>query len=73
MIHFYNQFVNFIQDMHVLWFITIWIALVVTVLICTLKFFKIYNGEQKNFQKVSLIIIAVIALVLLVYLTYIRK
>lgn len=70
---FYYQFVNFIQELHTGWYMAIWVALAIGVLLCVMRFFKIYNGEQKKFEKVSLIIIAIILLALIIYLTYIRK
>ncbi len=70
---FYYKFVNFIQEMHAGWFMALWVALAIGVLVCVMKFFKIYNGEQKKFEKVSLIIIAIVMLAMIIYLTYIRK
>ncbi len=69
----YYQFVNFIQDISAVWFAVIWLALVAGVLVCIMKFFKIYNGEQKKFEKVSLLILALIFFACLVFLTYLRK
>ena len=69
----YYQFVNFIQTMNSLWFMTIWITLLCLTLILIMKFFKKYNGTQKNFEKVSLLILALICFAVLVYLSYIRK
>lgn len=69
----YYQFVNFIQEMPVVWFVTIWTILFCGALIFIMKFFKIYNGEQKSFEKLSYIFIALICFALLVYLTYLRK
>ena len=69
----YYQFVNFIQTLSPLWFITIWITLLCGTLISITRFFKLYNGEQKSFEKVSLLVIAIICFALLVYLTYIRN
>lgn len=69
----YYQFVNFIQEMQPVWFVTIWCVLFCGTLIFVMKFFKIYNGEQKSFEKVSYIFIAIILFALLVYLTYLRK
>jgi len=68
----YFQFVNFIQTMPMIWFVTIWIAIFCLSLICLVRFFKEYNGTQKNFVKVSSMVIAVVLILLLVYLTYIR-
>lgn len=70
---FYNQFVNFIQEMHTALFVTIWVILLAGVLICLVRFFKIYDGTQKKFEKISLMIIALILFALLIYITYIRK
>jgi len=69
----YYQFVNFIQTMPSIWFITIWLALFGLDLVLVVKFFKIYNGTQKKFEKLSLIILAVLLLAIIVFLTYIRK
>lgn len=69
----YYQFVNFIQEMPQLWFVTIWLVLLAICFVCIMRFYKIYNGTQKTFEKVSLLIIAILIFALLVYLTYIRK
>jgi len=69
----YYQFVNFIQEMPAVWFVTIWVALFCGTLIFIMRFFKIYNGEQKSFEKLSFIFLAVIFFALLVYFTYLRK
>ena len=69
----YYQFVNFIQEMPTVWFVTIWTVLFCGTLIFIMKFFKLYNGEQKSFEKLSYIFIAIILFALLVYLTYLRK
>lgn len=69
----YNQFVNFIQEMQTVWFVTIWMVLLIGMLVCILRFFKIYNGTQKKFEKVSLMIVALILFAMLIYITYIRK
>ena len=68
----YFQFVNFMQEMPSLWFLTIIIALFALTLILIVRFFKIYNGTQKNFEKLSLLIIAILLFAVLIYLTYIR-
>lgn len=69
----YYQFVNFIAEMPVVWYVTIWTILFCGALIFIMKFFKIYNGEQKSFEKVSYIFMAVILFVLLVVFTSLRK
>ena len=68
----YYQFVNFIQTMSQLWFITIWLLLFACILVCVMKFFKIYNGTQKKFEKLSLMVLAILLFAVLIYLTYIR-
>ena len=68
----YYQFVNYIQTMPFIWFATINIILFSFSLICVMKFFKKYNGTQKKFEKLSLIISAVLMFAVLVYLTSIR-
>ena len=69
---FYYQFVNFIQTMSPLWFTTIFLLMSALILVFIMKFFKIYNGTQKKFEKISYIIVAVLLLVVLIYLTYLR-
>ena len=69
---FYYQFVNFIQEMDALWFLTIVVLLTLGVMLCTIKFLKRYNGTQKEFEKVSLIILAILLLAVLIYLVIIR-
>jgi len=68
----YYQFVNFIQTMPALWFSTIWLLLFAFTLICIMKFFKAYNGTQKKFEKLSMLILTILLFVVLVYLTNIR-
>lgn len=69
----YYQFVNFIQDLNNLVFVTIWLLLVAIILVLIVKFFKIYNGTQKSFEKLSYIILAILLFAVLVFLTYIRN
>ena len=69
----YFQFINFLQGLPNGWFLTIWLGLLALTLVCILKFFKEYNGTQKEFVKVSMIVLAVIFFVCLVLFTYIRK
>lgn len=68
----YYQFVNYIQAMPTGWFLTICLALFSGVLLLTAKFYKIYNGTQKKFEKVSFILTAIILFIILIYLTHIR-
>ena len=70
---FYYQFVNLIQTMPQLWFIIIWLLMFALILIYVVRFFKIYNGTQKKFEKLSLIVLAILFFALLIFLTYIRK
>ena len=69
----YYQFVNFVAEMSTVWYVTIWTVLFCGTLIFIMKFFKLYNGEQKSFEKVSYIFIALILFALLVFFTYLRK
>ena len=69
----YFQFVNFIQEMPAVWFICIWLLIFAVALVLVVKFFKIYNGTQKKFEKVSLMVLALLLTAILIYLTYIRK
>ena len=68
----YYQFVNFIQTMEPIWFICICLALVGSSLICIMKFYKAYNGTQKKFEKLSLLILSVLSFAIVIYLTSIR-
>ena len=69
----YYQVVSFFQTMQPIWFITMWLALFATIFIMVVKFFKIYDGTQKNFEKLSLIIGAILLFAVLIFLTCIRK
>ncbi|MBE5741685.1 MAG: hypothetical protein E7351_04085 [Clostridiales bacterium] len=69
----YYQFVNFIQDMSDMWYITIWMLLLACILISIIKFFKVYNGTQKKFEKLGLLFLAIVLIAILVYFTYLRK
>ena len=68
----YFQFVNFIQEMPKIWFATIWLVLSAITLALIVKFYKIYNGTQKSFEKISLLILALIVFAIVVFLTYVR-
>lgn len=70
---FYNQFVNFIQTLSPLWYITIWLVVFAGILMLVVRFFSIYNGTQKKFEKLSLLVLAILLFIALIYLTYIRK
>ena len=68
----YFQFVNFIQEMPGIWFATILLALFSITFLLVVKFYKIYNGTQKNFEKISLLLLALIIFAIIVYLSYVR-
>ena len=68
----YFQFVNFIQEMPIFWFSVICLALISVVFLLVVKFYKIYNGTQKGFEKLSYLVLALILFGILVYLTYVR-
>ena len=69
----YYQFVNYVAEMPTVWYVTIWTILFCGALIFIMKFFKIYNGTQKKFEKLSLLVIAILLFSALIFLTYIRK
>lgn len=69
----YNRFVNFLQELDTIWFVTIWMLLLVVMLVCILRFFKIYNGTQQKFEKVSLMILALVVFAVMIFITYIRS
>ena len=69
----YYDFVNLIQEMPALWFATIWLVGFAVVLMLIVKFYKAYNGTQKNFEKLGTFIIAIVLIAALIFLTYIRK
>lgn len=69
----YYKFVNIIQTMDSLWFISLWLVAVAIELVIIMKFFKIYNGTQKKFEKLSLLVIAVAVLALIIFISSIRK
>lgn len=69
----YFQFVNFIQELPAVWFICIWLLLFALILVLVIRFFKVYNGTQKKFEKISLMVLALLLTAVLIYLTYIRK
>lgn len=70
---FYNQFINFMQEMHTAWFVTIWVTLLIGMLLCIMRFFKLYDGTQKKFEKIGLMVLAIILFAVLIFITYIRK
>ena len=69
----YYQFVNYIQTLPSLWFATIWLAMMCVIFVLVVRFYKIYNGTQKSFEKVSLLVLALILFAALIFLTYIRN
>lgn len=68
----YFKLVNFIQEMPALWFATIWLVLMAICFCLMVKFYKIYNGTQKKFEKISLLVLTLILFAIVVYLTYVR-
>ena len=69
----YFKFINFIQELSGLWFATIVLGLFALTLVFVIKFFKIYNGTQKSFEKISLLFLALICFAIVVFLTCIRN
>lgn len=69
----YYQFVNFIQGLDKVVFASIWLLFVALILVLIMKFFKKYNGEQKKFEKIGKLFLAIVLFVIIVFLTYIRK
>lgn len=69
----YYKFVNIIQTMDSLWFISLWLVAVAIELVLIMKFFKIYNGTQKKFEKLSLLVLAVALLALTIFVSSLRK
>lgn len=69
----YYQLVNYIQEMSTTWFVVIFIVLFSVMLLSVAKFFKIYNGTQKKFEKISLMAMAIIIFCVIVFLSYVRK
>ncbi len=68
----YNQFVNFLQGIPGYLYVGILLLLVAITLFCIVKFFKAYNGTQKSFVKISLLIIIILLIAIIIYLTYVR-
>ncbi len=71
-LNIYYQFVNFIQGIENGWFAVIWLLIFSVALVLVMRFFKIYNGTQKKFEKVSLMIVALLLFAVLIFLTYLR-
>lgn len=69
----YYQFVNFIQTMPMGWFLALWVACLSFALIFIIRFYKIYNGTQTRFEKISFLVLAIIFIALLIYFTGIRN
>lgn len=69
----YYQVVNFIQGIPNLWFGIICLLLFAGSLVSLMRFYKIYNGTQKSFEKVSLLIISLVLFAVLIILAYLRK
>lgn len=69
----YYQFVNYIQGLSNLWFSTIVLVIFAISIMSVVKFFKIYNGTQKSFEKLSLLFLSILLFAVLIFLVYIRK
>ena len=69
----YYQFINFIQELPNMWYTTLLVVLFCIALISVIRFFKVYNGTQKNFEKLSLLFLSFVLLAVLIFLVYIRK
>ena len=69
----YFQFASFIQSIKPIWFSLIWLLIFALILVLVVRFFKIYNGTQKKFEKLSLIVLAILLFAILIFLTYVRK
>lgn len=70
---FFNKLVELVQSIPNIWFITIVCLLFALSLGLVVKFFKQYDGTQKELKKPSLIILSLISLVLVVFLIYLRN
>ena len=70
---FYEKIVGYIQAIDPLWFSVIWLGLFALALVLVMKFFKIYNGTQKKFEKLSYIVLALLVFALIIFLTMARK
>ena len=69
----YYSFINFIQEMPALWYITIWFVCFAVIAVSIIKFYKVYNGTQNRFEKLGTLFLAIILFIVLIFLTYIRK
>ena len=69
----YYQVVDWVQQLSALWYVTIWLCLLASVLFLVANFYKKYNGEQKKFEKIGLFILAIILIVFLVFISYARN
>ena len=68
----YYQFVNLLNEIPSLIYLTICIVLFIGSLIMIMRFFKIYNGTQKRFEKLSLLVLSILLFIFLVYLVSVR-
>ena len=69
----YYKIADYIQAMDPLIYATIWLGLFALAFILVVKFFKIYNGTQKKFEKLSYVVLALLVFVIIVFLTNVRK
>lgn len=66
----YYQFVNYIQSIPPIWFMTIFIAGISGTFLLIVKFFKRYDGSQTRFEKLSLLILAMMLFGAVAYITH---
>lgn len=69
----YYNIVNLIQELSAIWFSTIWLVTFAIILVLVMKFYQVYNGTQKNFEKLGLFITAIVLFAVLIFLTYVRN
>ena len=67
---FYYQFVNWVQAIPPLWFMTIFIAGISGTFMLIIKFFKKYDGSQTKFEKLSFLILAIMLFSVVAYISY---
>ena len=69
----YYKFANFLQEMNNGLFAVICLLLFAACLVLVMRFFKIYNGTQKNFEKLSLIVSALLLFGVIIFLVAVRN
>ena len=69
----YYQFVNYIQSIPPIWFMTIFIVGISGTFLLIVKFFKRYDGSQTRFEKLSLFILAMMLFGAVAYITHLWR